>query len=67
MQEEKEMEPKYDLDILKTYNYDEWFENEELTDKEEYVDLFDMPPLEDDEEVKEGTKIKNVNSKEIIN
>ena len=67
MQEGKKMEPKYDLDILKTYNYDEWFENEELTDKEEYVDLSDMPPLEDDEEVKEGTKIKNVNSKEIIN
>ena len=61
------MEPKYDLDILKTYNYDEWFENEELTDKEEYVDLSDMPPLEDDEEVKKGTKIKNANSKEIIN
>ena len=44
--------------FLETCNYDVWFENEEPTDKEksadekESVDLFDMPPVGDDKEVK---------------
>ena len=55
---------KYDTTNLfsKTYNYDAWFENEELTDKEESTDgkesveLSYMPPLEGDEEAKQGKK-----------
>ena len=45
--------------FLETYNYDDWFKNEELadktkkSDKEKSVDLSDMPPLKDDGEVKE--------------
>ena len=43
------MEPKYDPNnlFLETYNYVDWFENEELTDttrksdKEKFVDLSD--------------------------
>ena len=57
----KNMEPKYGPKklFLKKYNYDNWFENEESTDKEELtdkkdsLDLFDMLLLEGDEEVKE--------------
>ena len=55
------MHLKYDPESLfvKTYNYDAWSENEELTDKEESVDSSDMPPLEDDEEeVKDGKGLK---------
>ena len=45
--------------FFKAYNYDPWFENEELTDKEESVDLSDMLPLEGDaEEVKEGKELR---------
>ena len=49
--------------FLEAYNYDDWFENEKSTDttsrksdKEEPVDLSNIPPppLEGDEEVKEG-------------
>ena len=40
--------------FLETYNYGDWLENEELTDKEESVGAFGMPPLEGDEDVKEG-------------
>ena len=40
------------------YNYDHQFENEELTYKEESVDLSDMAPLEGDEAVKEGKVLK---------
>ena len=46
--------------FLKTYNYDPCFVNQKSTDKEEStdenesVDLYDMPPPEGDEEVKEG-------------
>ena len=54
------MEPKYDPNnsFLETYRYDDWFEDEELTDttkesdKEKSVSLSDMSPPEDDEEVK---------------
>ena len=51
------MEHKYKPEklFLKAYNYDVGFENEESTDKEDladkkYIDLFDMLPLDDDEE-----------------
>ena len=45
------MNPKYDPNnlFLAAYNYDDWFENKELTDttrtsaKEESVDLSDWP------------------------
>ena len=58
--------------FLETYSYEDWFKNEELTDttrndKEESVDLSDMSPVEGDEEVKEGKRIKNINSKQTIN
>ena len=50
--------------FLETYN-DAWFENEESTvttsrksDKDKSVDLSDMPPLEGDEEVKEGKGLR---------
>ena len=52
---------KYDPIYLETYNYDVWFENKESTDtisrksdKQKFVNLSIMPPLEGDEEVKEG-------------
>ena len=44
---------------LETYSYGGWYENEELTDKKESVDLCDMPTLEgDEEEIKEGKGLK---------
>ena len=65
--ERRKVEHKYKPKslLLKPYDYNVWLENVELTDKEEStdkestikeesVDLSDMPPLEDDEEVKEG-------------
>ena len=39
--------------FLETYNYDK-------RDKREFADPSDMPPLEDDEEVKEGKGLKNL-------
>ena len=54
--------------FLEAYNYDVWFESEELTDTtktdEKSTDLPPMPPLEEDEEeVKEekGLKILTAN------
>ena len=46
--------------FLKGYDYSVWSQNkEESTDKEEFVDLSDMPPLKgDEEEVKEGKGVK---------
>ena len=51
--------------FLKAYNYDVWFENEESTDKEDSTDdkksadLYDIPPLEgNEEEVKERKGLK---------
>ena len=40
-------ESKYDPKnlFLEAYNYNDWFENEESTNKEESVDLSDMPAL----------------------
>ena len=40
---------------LKDYDYDEWFTEEELDDEEK---LDDLPPLEGDEQVKEGKGLK---------
>ena len=62
----EELGNKYDPAnlFLETYNYDPWFQNEELSDttiksgKEESIDLSDMPPLEDDEEVTERKGLK---------
>ena len=57
--------------ILETYSYEDWFKNEELADttgkndKQESVDLSDMPHLGGDGEVKEGKE--NINFKQIIN
>ena len=59
------MDPKYDHKtlFLERYDYDDWFENkestdkEELNDKEESVDFSDMPPLECDR-IKEGKRLK---------
>ena len=52
------MERKYDLNklFLEGYNYDDWFENWESTDKTRESDKeeSDIPPLKNDEEVKEG-------------
>ena len=57
---ERRLGSKYDPANLfpETYNYEDCFKNEESadatrkSDKEESVDLSDMPPLEGDEEVK---------------
>ena len=59
--------PKYDPKklFLKAYNYDVWFENEELIDKEESTDLRPMPALEGDE-VKEGKGLKILNPSKLL-
>ena len=59
---------KYDLNnlFLETHSYDKRFENAALddatsrkSDKEESVDLSDMPPLEgEEEELKEGKRLE---------
>ena len=52
---------KYNINLkklfLEAHSYDDWFENEKLTDKEESVDLSGISQLEDDEEVKEGKRL----------
>ena len=54
--------------MLEIYNYNDWFENEETTNKMETVGLPDMPPLEGDEkEIKKSKRIKYMNSKQTIN
>ena len=60
IQKEKKMERKYKPKnlFLNAYNYDDWFDIKELTDKEESADLSNMSPLEGDEEVKERKEIK---------
>ena len=68
------MEHKYNPTkiFLGTYNDDVWFENEESIDKtrkidkEESVDLSDMPPLEGDEEVKEGKGLNILTSNKLL-
>ena len=70
----KKLSNKYDPITLfiETYNYDVWFENEESTDttrkcdKEESVNLSDMPPLEDDGEVKEGKGLKILTANKLL-
>ena len=66
---------KYDpvnLFLIDTYNYDNWFKNEELADttrkndKEESVDLSDMPLLEGDEKVKERIGIKVLSPNKLL-
>ena len=56
----KKMEHKYKPKnlFLNAYNYDDWFDIKESTDKEESVDLSNMSPLEGDEKVKERKEIK---------
>ena len=63
-----EIEYRYETDklFLKTYNYDNLFQNGESTDKKESTDLPAMPALEG-KEVKEGKGLKIFNSKQIIN
>ena len=58
--ERKNIELKYDSDnlFLKTYSYNDWFENEQSINEEESVDLSDIPPLEGDKEEKEGKGLK---------
>ena len=53
------MEHKYKSTKLfpEECNWDDWFENEESSVKEESVDLSDMPTLEDNEEIKEGKRL----------
>ena len=69
----KKLSNKYDPITLfiETYNYDVWFENEESSDtrkydKEESVNLSDMPPLEDDGEVKEGKGLKILTANKLL-
>ena len=41
--------------FIKGCNYNDWYKNVEPPDKEESINLSDMPPLEDEEEdIKEG-------------
>ena len=56
----KKMECKYKPKnlFLNAYNYDDWFDIKESTDKEESIDLSNMSPLEGDEEIKEGKEIE---------
>ena len=64
---------KYDpvnLFLVDTYDYDDWFKNEKPTDTTRKSDKeeSEMPPLEyDEEELKKEKRIKNFNSKQIIN
>ena len=59
--------------FIEGYNYNDWYKNvessdkEKLSDKEELVDLSDMPPLEgDEEEVKEGNRLKNLTPNKLL-
>ena len=52
--------------FLEAHSYDDWFENERLTDKEESVDLSDISQLEDDEEVKEGKGLENLTLNKLL-
>ena len=73
--EKRKLGGKYDSESLfhEEYNYSMWSENkelidkEELTDKEEHIDLFDMPPLEgDEEEGREGKRIRTLPSNKLL-
>ena len=54
--------------FIEGYNRDDWFKNEESTDKtRSYKDKSDMPPLEGDEqEVKEGQELKILTLNELL-
>ena len=62
MLKEKKQEPKHNPKelFLETSNYDDW------SDKEESVDLSDMPPIECDEEVKEVRGLKFVSPNKLL-
>ena len=65
------MEPKYDLDnlFLETYNYDDWFKNEESTDKimESDKEESDILPLKGDkEDGKEGKVLKHLTPNNLL-
>ena len=62
MLKEKKQEPKYNPKelFLETSNYNDW------SDKEESVDLSDMPPIERDEEVKEVRGLKFVSPNKLL-
>ena len=57
---ENKIEDKYKLKklFLKAYNYTDWFENEESTDKEESEDLSDIPPQGGAQKVKQLKQLK---------
>ena len=52
--------------FLETYNYDDWFKNEESTAKKESIDLSDTPPLVGDEEVKEEKGLKALTPNKLL-
>ena len=52
--------------FFKIYNYDDWFKNEELVDKEESVDLPHMQPLECDEKLQKGKGLKSLTPKKLL-
>ena len=58
--------------FLETYKYEDWYKNKKSVntrrknDKEEPVDLSDIPPLEGDEEVKEGKGLKNLTPNKLL-
>ena len=71
----KKMDPKYEATnlMLNTYDYKVWFAEKEFDDltlkgdeKEELDNVLSMPPLEEDEEVKEGTGCKVLTAKKTL-
>ena len=52
--------------FLEKFNYDVRFENEELTDTTRKNDLPPMPPLENDEEVKEKKEFKILTLRKLL-
>ena len=58
--------------FIQTCNYDIWFQSEELSnttrksDKENSADLSNMPPLEGDEEVKQGKGLKMLSLNKLL-
>ena len=59
--------------FFETCNYNIWFENEESSDtarkkeKEESVDLSNMPPIEGGKEVKQAKEIKILTPNKLLN
>ena len=44
--------------FLKKHNYDVWFQNEQSTDKKEYIDWLPIPAPEGNEKAEEGKGLK---------